>query len=1396
MIRFYYSLLSGIFLITVFSCNIFHSAQQHAEGKEAATDEPGAMLQWEYERTRDPKTGLVPKQMLVDAYMAQQNDAREAPITGITWTERGPNNIGGRTRSLLFDLKDNTYKTVWAASVGGGLFKCSDITAATPVWSSINDFFSNIAISCLTQHPIYPDTMYFGTGETFGNQDGLAGAGIWRSSDNGVNWTQLSATTGFYGVTRLAVSKEGIVYAALSAHYKAGGTGGLYKSADGGVTWTAELTTTTTPSTSSNSGRDVKLAMNGDLYYSCIGQVWKRDHLTGTWSNITPSGTFQRIEIACAPSDSNYVYIMCQGSSTPITGFYTSTDAGTSWTSNPLPLIYDQTSSATQEFTRGQSWYDMTLAVQPDSASIIYAGAIDYIKSKDAGASYKQISAWSLFAMPGAANLATNQVMHSDHHCMVFRPGNTSFALFGNDGGIFRSTNIRNTWPSVPSYTAVNKNFNVTQFYSCAAANVVGSNNFIAGAQDNGSLKFNTPGVNSVTSVSGGDGCLVFIDQNNSNNQITSYVYNNYYVSTNASSFNLLSPSDYTGSFVNPSDLDGVNDILYSYGGSNTLSRWTNVFGSVSRSNLTVTGVGTITHVKVSVNDPTTVYVGTNTGYVYRIPNANTAVSPVTPTLLNAGSFGGSVSCIEVRKNSATTDDTILVTQSNYGLSNSVLVTVNGTSGTPTWTNIDNNSGLPNIPVNTCLFAPVQTGKEVLLGTELGIYTCNDIYAATPVWGQSNTGFANVRVDMLKIRSADSLIVAATHGRGLFTTSKYTPINATFATDKTVAYITESIQFTDFTNTTASSWAWDFDNNGSIDATTQNPTWAYGSPGFKSIKLTVNGTLSKVYYNYIQVLPNRGLPYTTAQGGDFESNAADFGAELINGVNWERGNSSVNFKNGVVSGSNAWVTGLTASSYANNNETYLLTPCFNFNFTGSDTLRFYLKNKFENSYDGLRIEYSLDMGISWTPLGTAVASNWYDFANTSGGAAFPVNQAFFNNSHNSYAQMKYSVSFLSGNKNVAFRFAFKSDVGGNFAGCAIDNFEITSSGTSLPVGYVETTACSKSEYFGPNETDTFYSANGKILAVLTNNSTFDYGLTTIAIDHTGTGAMNYATNTQSFRKIFDKTITVNPATNNSSGNYTISLFYDSTEVQGWKGITSNPYYLTNIVKCPVNIASGTLVNGEYGVSTSRALYGACDSSITASFSTGFSGFGTGINIHVLPVVLLSFTAESKEEDVWLKWSTASEKNNAGFDIEKSTDALHWSTLAFVEGKGTVYNKSVYAYTDKQAFEKSAVVYYRLRQTDFNNTSRLSEVRVAEHASEAGNIRITPQPAQESIEVYTGLKTGFTFNICDNSGKVLQTGGSENERTRIDIRNLPQGMYYLSISQYGRTLYTRPFIKTN
>ncbi|OGU79480.1 MAG: hypothetical protein A2W11_03655, partial [Ignavibacteria bacterium RBG_16_35_7] len=103
----------------------------------------------------------------------------------------------------------------------------------------------------------------------------------------------------------------------------------------------------------------------------------------------------------------------------------------------------------------------------------------------------------------------------------------------------------------------------------------------------------------------------------------------------------------------------------------------------------------------------------------------------------------------------------------------------------------------------------------------------------------------------------------------------------------------------------------------------------------------------------------------------------------------------------------------------------------------------------------------------------------------------------------------------------------------------------------------------------------------------------------------------------------------------------------------------------------------------------------------------------GIIIYtIVPIELTSFTVNAGNKDVVLKWSTASELNNLGFEIERAKDGnkLNWVTIGFVEGSGTSTEINDYVFMDKDPLQGTS--YYRLKQVDYDGSFRLfNEVRV-------------------------------------------------------------------------------------
>jgi hypothetical protein len=722
---------------------------------------------------------------------------------GLTWTERGPNNIGGRCRAILVDRSDASGNTVLVGSVSGGLWRTTNFAAASPDWTQNSTVLANLAITTLAQDPTNLNTMYAGTGEGYFNIDAIRGLGIYKSTDGGITWSLLASTTtgganasDLNYIQKLAVYSNGDVYAAgISASFC--NAGGILKSTDGGDTWARVVGTYTgcgACSCASNfNGYDIAFSSGGDIYASVIdastgtanGKIYKSPAgatagNSGTWTDVTPppgGASWQRIQLASSPATNNRVYALLQGSGNAIGGIRRTDDGGATWTNiNNSTAWCSQGVSSGTDFANGQAWYNLTLAVNPGNDAIVYAAGVDMMTTANSGTSWAQVTQW-------AAGCASLPNVHADIHNITFIPGSSTSFIVGCDGGIFYTTN------GGSSFVSKDGGLNVTQYYGAALHPASGSNYMLAAAQDNGSHVFNGAGINSVSYASGGDGVTCFIDQSAPATQITSYTDATYFISRDGGNSFSLTFNSTDGRFLNPASYDNSLKHLYCGSKDEKLKRIDNIVsGTPTGTDITVTAN---THLQVSAvkADPNTadnVWVALSTAddittasqvqapALYLVTGASTGTPVVTQmgaaTLLPGS--GTYINSIDVEQGNA---NHLVVAVSNYGVASVWESTDHGA----TWTSLDNNGvNLPDMPVYWAMIVPgidnVNTGGSnggILLATEMGIWSTSVSAGTSTVWTENSATMGNVSTRMLQYRSSDNQVVAATHGRGLFTGS-------------------------------------------------------------------------------------------------------------------------------------------------------------------------------------------------------------------------------------------------------------------------------------------------------------------------------------------------------------------------------------------------------------------------------------------------------------------------------------------------------------------------------------------------------------------------------------------------------------------------------------------------
>jgi hypothetical protein len=178
----------------------------------------------------------------------------------------------------------------------------------------------------------------------------------------------------------------------------------------------------------------------------------------------------------------------------------------------------------------------------------------------------------------------------------------------------------------------------------------------------------------------------------------------------------------------------------------------------------------------------------------------------------------------------------------------------------------------------------------------------------------------------------------------------------------------------------------------------------------------------------------------------------------------------------------------------------------------------------------------------------------------------------------------------------------------------------------------------------------------------------------------------------------------------------------------------------------------------------------------------------------LPVKLTSFTAKAnKQGSVNLAWSTASEKDNAHFEVTRATDGLNFSKLAEVKGNGNSDELKNYSYTDTKPVV--GINYYRLRQVDNDGKSALSTIAIAKMGLGNDNLTVAVAGNRSSVAVtYNAPINGKAlFNIYNVSG-VKVASLEQKVNTGLNQINIPvnlgNSLYVLNVSQAGSTASTK------
>lgn len=173
---------------------------------------------------------------------------------------------------------------------------------------------------------------------------------------------------------------------------------------------------------------------------------------------------------------------------------------------------------------------------------------------------------------------------------------------------------------------------------------------------------------------------------------------------------------------------------------------------------------------------------------------------------------------------------------------------------------------------------------------------------------------------------------------------------------------------------------------------------------------------------------------------------------------------------------------------------------------------------------------------------------------------------------------------------------------------------------------------------------------------------------------------------------------------------------------------------------------------------------------------------------LLPVELTSFSALLANGVVVLRWETASELNNEGFEVQRSADGKSWQVLAFVPGSGTTPEAN--SYTDTDARPLPGISYYRLRQLDYDGSSDFSPVRsVRWDAGLDDAFQLYPNPVGATLSGVTTRWPATAF-VNDLSGRLIRQFPLEKPSFRLSLSDVTPGLYFVSLLAHDGSLIRR------
>ena len=814
-----------------------------------ASENPALRKKWEEQMLADPATGIIPPGMRLRELQTYRSElsinAAYRGSRGANWQSRGPWNVGGRTRSMAVDIKNEQH--LIAGGVSGGIWSSED---GGNLWTRRTTPMDHPGVVSIAQdtrlgheHIWYAlSGELYGTSASGGGHDAFyLGDGAFVSVDNGNTWKPLAATavgnpgsfsTSYQGGWKIDCSNvDSVNTCVYMAVY-----GGIYRSTDTGKSWKVVL----------GAGNDsyfteFAIAPSGIIYSSLSwdgnAKGFFRSADGVNFTNITPSfiKSANRTVIEIDVNNENVVYFLSELPSDSSGGVetkdyegnpewvslckyqYLSGDGsgnGGLWSnlSTNLPV------NTPNQFDRFncQGGYDLMIETQAGSEQI-FIGGTNLYRSRDGfktGSQIQQIGGYALATT--LPNFGVYPNHHPDQHNLYFLK-DASQAYSVSDGGVKFTQDIN---ANEVTWQEKSLGYLTSQFYTVAIDESKPFDQWLLGGlQDNGNyISYSNNPKDLWNMTINGDGSYNFIAPDRSYYIISTQLGNVRKVvldlkgnvmlrrridpdGIDKSQYNFINPL-----VVDPSEnhtlympvakriarLNNVKNIEVYNDNTKFKSGWTFSADTITTRNFNTGNriiLPEVSTLAYAPSDPNILYVGTNLRDIFMVNNARSSAMNFTRLDTFRLPSGGYVSGIAVDPDSA---KNVLICYSNWNINSLFYSNDSGkkwylVGGNLETSNSNNTGAQPSVRCVKILRLP-NGKRRYFTGTSVGLYSTDSLVLGTSsgtnktVWEQESPEKIGANiVTDIRVRQSDGYVVIGTHGGGVFETY-YTGFSSPLAT--------------------------------------------------------------------------------------------------------------------------------------------------------------------------------------------------------------------------------------------------------------------------------------------------------------------------------------------------------------------------------------------------------------------------------------------------------------------------------------------------------------------------------------------------------------------------------------------------------------------------------------